>query len=214
MAMKRKLTGGGPQGALWGILEYLSKSKDNTNFVDSSKKFKIIDDLSILEIINLMSIGIASHNFKMHVVSDIPSNGYTIPGQNLKTQEYLDKICSWTEDNMMHLNKKKSKAMIFNFTRNFQFTSRTVMQNEVIDIIKETKLLGVMISDDLSWDSNTSFLVKRSNARMRLLHKLVDFKIPQSDLVSKKELNIRLFRHLVHYLLNSPLIINSLSIFC
>ena len=88
------------------------------------------------------------------------------------------------------------------------------MQNEVIDIIKETKLLGVMISDDLSWDSNTSFLVKRSKARMRLLHKLVDFKIPQSDLVSKKELNIRLFRHLVHYLLNSPLIINSLSIFC
>ena len=58
------------------------------------------------------------------------------------------------------------------------------MQNEVIDIIKETKLLGVMISDDLSWDSNTSFLVKRSNARMRLLHKLVDFKIPQSDLVN------------------------------
>ena len=210
MAMKRKLTGGGPQGALWGILEYLSKSKDNTNFVDSSKKFKIIDDLSILEIINLMSIGIASHNFG----TNISTNGYIIPGQNLKTQEYLDKICSWTEDNMMQLNKKKSKAMIFNFTRNFQFTSRTVMQNEVIDIIKETKLLGVMISDDLSWDSNTSFLVKRSNAMMRLLHKLVDFKIPQSDLVSKKELNIRLFRHLVHYLLNSPLNINSLSIFC
>ena len=48
---------GGPQGGLWGILEYLSQSNDNTNFVCPKKKFKFIDDLSILELINLLSIG-------------------------------------------------------------------------------------------------------------------------------------------------------------
>ena len=182
---------GALKGLSGGILEYLSQSNDNTNFVDSSNKFKFIDDLSILEIINIMSIGIASYEFKMHVASDIPSNGYIIPTQNLKIQDYLDKICSWTEDNMMQLNRKKSKAMIFNFTRDFQFTTRTVMQNEVINIIKETKLLVVMLCDDLSWDSNTSFLVKRAKARMRLLHKLVDFGITQSDLVNIYTLYIR-----------------------
>jgi hypothetical protein len=73
----------------------------------------------------------------------------------------------------MELNKKKSQAMLFNFTKEFQFNSRPVMEDEVLEVIKETKLLGVMVNDKLTWDGNTSYLVKRANARMRLLHKLV-----------------------------------------
>ena len=187
----RKLIGGGPQGALWGILEYLAQSNDNTDFVEKSKKFKFIDDLSILEIVNLMSIGIASYNFKMHVATDIPTNGYIIPSGNLKTQDYLDKICKWTSNNKMELNRTKSKAMIFNFTRDHQFTSRTTMENMNIEVIKQSKLLGVIICDNLSWDSNTAYIVKRANARMRLLHKLVQFSIPQDDLINIYVLYVR-----------------------
>ena len=68
--------------------------------------------------------------------------------------------------------------MIFNFTNNFQFTSRIEMEGETIDVIRETKLLSAMVNDRLNWDSNTLFLVKRANARMRLLHKLVEFSVP------------------------------------
>ena len=71
----RELNGGGPQGALWGILEYLSQTNNNTDFISPEMKFKFIDDRSILEIINLLSIGLSSYNFKSHVASDIPSNG-------------------------------------------------------------------------------------------------------------------------------------------
>ena len=46
------LNGGGPQGCLMGILEYLSQTNSNTDFSDPDDKFKFIDDLSILEIIN------------------------------------------------------------------------------------------------------------------------------------------------------------------
>ena len=179
----RILKGGGPQGALWGILEYLSQSNGNTNFINQDKKFKFIDDLSILEIINLMSIGIASYNFQMHVASDIPENGYYISNTNLATQTYLDKICKWTTENKMELNQKKSQAMIFNFSSKYQFSSRTLIDSATVDVVRETKLLGVMINDRLSWDSNTSYLVKRANSRMRLIHQLVDFCVPQDDLV-------------------------------
>ena len=179
----RKLIGGGPQGALWGILEYLSQSNSNTDFVEKSKKFKFIDDLSILEIINLLSIGIASFNFKNHVASDIQTSGLIIPSENLRTQNYLDKIYSWTKENKMELNVDKSKAMIFNFTKEYQFTSRTKMEDRNIEVIKETKLLGVFVNDNLTWERNTMNLVKRSNARMRLLHKLVEFGVSEPDLV-------------------------------
>ena len=187
----RKLKGGGPQGALWGILEYLSQSNKNTDFIDPDKKFKFIDDLSILEIINIMSIGISSYNFKTHVASDIPENGYFIPNINLKTQDYLNRICNWTTNNKMELNKKKSQAMLFNFTTKHQFSSRTLMDSDTVDIVKETKLLGVMIDDRLSWDRNTTLIVKRANSRMRLLHQLVDFSIPKGDLINIYMLYIR-----------------------
>ena len=136
----RTLKGGGPQGALWGILEYLSQSNTSTDFLENNRKFKFIDDLSVLEMINILSIGISSYDFKSHVASDIPTNGYYIPNENLHTQLYLDKISQWTNTNKMVLNQKKSNAMIFNFTKDFQFTSRTKIENETIDISLKTVL--------------------------------------------------------------------------
>ena len=52
----RPLPGGGPQGGTLGIEEYLSQSNDNVDFLNHDEKYKFIDDLSILEIINLISI--------------------------------------------------------------------------------------------------------------------------------------------------------------
>ena len=191
MSSIRTLNGGGPQGVLWGILEYLSQSNNNTDFPSENKKFKFIDELSILEIINLISIGISSNKFTNHVASDIPRNGYFVPPDNLLTQQYLEQICNWTSQNKMKLNTRKTNAMIFNFANEFQFSTRVSVENEVMDIIGEAKLLGVIINNDLSWDSNTNSLVKRANTRMRILHKLVEFDVPVEDLVTIYVLYIR-----------------------
>lgn len=187
----KSLNGAGPQGALWGILEYLSLSNDNTNYISMKDKFKFIDDLSILEKINLLCIGLSSYNFKDNVASDMIENGYFLNPDNLNTQTYLNKIADWTSQNKMLLNRKKSKVMNFNFTKNYKFSSRLAIENEVLETIQETKLLGVMINDRLTWDSNTSFLVKRANARMRMLHKLVEFDVPVEDLLTIYILYIR-----------------------
>ena len=108
-----------------------------------------------------------------------------------QTQEYLNKISKWTTDNKMELNKKKSKVIIFNFCKEFQVSSRLQIDDENIETIQETRLLGVMVNNKLNWDSNKSFLVKRSNSRMRILHKLVEFGIPQEDLINIYVLYIR-----------------------
>ena len=154
-------------------------------------KFKFIDDLTVLEKINLLSIGLTSYNFKNHVPSDIPTSGLYIPAKNLESQNHLDSISAWTKDNKMELNKKKSKAMVFNYTRNFQFSSRAQIEDEIIEIITETKLLGVIVTDDLKWDKNTLYLTRRANARMRLLHKLAEFSVPVEELVLIYTLFIR-----------------------
>ena len=115
-----------------GILEYLSLSNDNTSYISPQDKFKFIDDLSILEKINLLYIGLSSYNFKGNVASDIVKNGYFLPPENLETQSNLDKIAEWTRENKMMLNISKTKAMNINFTNNFQFSTRLSVDNQVI----------------------------------------------------------------------------------
>ena len=83
----------------------------------------------------------------------------------------------------MKLNKKKSSIMIFNFTYNYQFSTRLTINDTLLDIQKETKLLGVIITDDLSWGKNTSSLIKKAYARMQIIRKLYQFNIPIKDLV-------------------------------
>ena len=108
VSSSRCLNGGGPQGGLMGILEYLSQTNNNADFVPEDQRFKFIDDLSILEIINLISVGLSSYNLKEQIPSDIASHNQFVPAVNLNSQKYLDNLSKWTEENLMKLNVEKS----------------------------------------------------------------------------------------------------------
>ena len=51
-----------------------------------------------------------------------------------------------------------------------QFTTDIKLKGESLEIVDEVKLLGVVINNNLKWDKNTSFLVKKANKKMRMLH--------------------------------------------
>ena len=51
----------------------------------------------------------------------------------------MDKIRQWTQANKMMLNTKKTNAMIFNFSKQNQFTSRIKIEKETIKIVTQTK---------------------------------------------------------------------------
>ena len=104
----KKINGGGVQGATFGILEYLSQSNSNSNCVPIEDRFKFIDDLTTLEIINLLLVGISSYNLKAHIPSNIGIDQFYVSAKNLKTQEYLNQINKWTKNQMMEINAKKT----------------------------------------------------------------------------------------------------------
>ena len=54
VSSSKELNGGGPQGSTFGIWEYLSQSNHNTDNISESDRFKFVDDLSFLEIIQLL----------------------------------------------------------------------------------------------------------------------------------------------------------------
>ena len=166
-----KLKGGGIQGSHLGLLEYIMQSNNNTDGIPVDEKFKFIDDLTTLEIVNLLAVGITSLNIKVQVPNDIPTDNGYIPPESLITQKRVDAICEWTQKNKMKLNHKKSNIMIFNNTKHFKFSTRIAMNGEILPVVKKTKILGTILTDDLKWNVNTSELVKKGNQRLQLLRK-------------------------------------------
>ena len=86
---ERKLNGGGPQGAKFVIWEYLAQSNDNSDCVDPDYRFKFVVDLTIIEKVNLLIVGLVSFNSHVRIPSDIPNHNQVIPSEHLKSQEYV-----------------------------------------------------------------------------------------------------------------------------
>ena len=113
----------------------------NADCVNPEDRFKFVDDLTTLEIINLLTIGLSSMYMKSHVSSDVPQHNQYIHPDNLKSQKYLDAICEWTDKKKMVINEKKTKCMIFNFSKKYQFSTRLSLKNTNLEILDRTKLL-------------------------------------------------------------------------
>ena len=164
-SVPRKIKGGGPQGATLGILEYMSQSNNSSDCVDSGDRFKFVDDLTILEIVNLLTIGLSSYNIKKHVPSDIATHGQFIASEDLKSQDWLNQINDWTDRQQMIINQNKTKLMIFNYTEKYQFSTRLTLKGENVEVIDSAKLLGTIITSDLKWGKKHSNHCKKSKCK-------------------------------------------------
>ena len=135
--------------------------------------------------------GISSYNFKNHIASDIGVHGQYLPSENFQSQSHLDKIQQWTEDQQMELNSAKTKFMVVNFTKYFQFNTRIKLEETPLEEVDECRLLGLTITNQLSWHRNTEIIVQKANTRMIMLQKLYEFNLPTDEMLNIYILYIR-----------------------
>ena len=57
-----------------------------------------------------------------------------------------------------------------------------VVNNEKIETVKETMLLGTVITDNSNWDRNCEELIKKAYKRMQLLNYVASFTKSRQDL--------------------------------
>ena len=71
---------------------------------------------------------------------------------------------------MMKINYKKTKIIPFNFSRNYDFLPQLHFPEcEDLEVIYETKLLGVTITSDLSWSSHVDKITRRATKNLWIL---------------------------------------------
>ena len=110
-------------------------------------------------------------------------NSFYLPTENTFSQGCLNKISEGTAHNYMKLNSEKTKYMLINFCKSYQFNTRLYIQNEILHQIHQTRFLGVVVSDDLSWMQNTVLITKKANQKLIILRKLYKFNISKPDMI-------------------------------
>ena len=163
------LIGGGPQGTLLGGIEYLVQSNDNADYISPEDRFKYVDDLSLLQFVCLTGL-LVNYNFFNHVASDIGIDQKFLHANSIPVQNNLDQAVKWTNENLMKLNTAKCNYMIF--TRSQDFATRLTIDENKIERVKVSKLLGIWISEDLSWAKNCQEICKKAFSRLSMITKL------------------------------------------
>ena len=102
--------------------------------------------------------------------------------KNKKKVKKGKKKKSKVSQSSMNAKKTKAKAMIVNFSTKHRFSTRLTLKGENVEFLEKNKLLGTIIQNDLKWDLNTEFLVKKANARMELLRCVAGFGTSYDDL--------------------------------
>ncbi len=97
-------------------------------------------------------------------------------------QEATNQTVSWSKDNNLGINETKTKNMLISFGKDLHIPLLD-MNGTQIERVYHSKLLGVIISDDLKWGAHILYINSRAGKRIYYLRELKRSGVLQSDLV-------------------------------
>lgn len=83
-------------------------------------------------------------------------------GDERAYREEVRLFADWCRTNNLVLNVEKTKEMVIDFRRNQPVHAPIHINGTAVEIVKNTKFLGVHVADNLSWDLHTSSLIKKA----------------------------------------------------
>ena len=98
-------------------------------------------------------------------------------------QDEIDSAVLLSQQRKMLLNPLKTKAMLFNPHRIYDFVPTLTAGEEHIDVVEEQKILGYILRSDLKTISNTEYICKRAYKRMWILRRLKSLGCPVHELL-------------------------------
>ena len=148
---------GVPQGTKLGPILFLIMSNDAC--VDSEiPYYKYVDDLTLVESLK--------HTHLSHMQCEI------------------NKLCKWSEQNNMLLNPVKCSVMFVSFMKEPPPQFPLTIGNDILKVVSQAKILGLLLQNNLKWDAHILDLEKRCNRKLYMLRSLKKFNLPIRDLIT------------------------------
>ncbi len=98
-------------------------------------------------------------------------------------QDAADQLTDWSNENHTKLNGTKTKEMIITFAKGPPHIPLININGTEVERVKSTKLLGVIISDNLKWDLHVNSVCSKAGSRMHFLNHLSRSGLEPEELV-------------------------------
>ena len=141
------LSTGAPQGCVLSPLLFTLLTHDCTTTYSTNHMVKFADDTTPL-------VGLVTKDDETHYRNEV------------------NRLTTWCRDNNLLLNVSKTKEIIVDFRRGHTQHPPLTINGAAVERVSSTKFLGVHISEDLSWTTNTASLAKTAQRRLYFLRKL------------------------------------------
>ena len=98
--------------------------------------------------------------------------GHILPLDNSSVYSVLVNTQKYAEDHKMKINFRKTNLMIFNPCSSIDFLPEFSIEGNDLAVVEKMRLLGLIITPNLKWVSNTQNVVLKANKRMWILRRL------------------------------------------
>jgi hypothetical protein len=150
------------------------------------KHLKYIDDLSYLTSIDLKSkLAVNLDTNPIRPLAYHDRTGHFLPKEHCEISDQLDKLNNFVRENEMRINGEKTRVMLFNTAKKWDFTPTVSLGNTDanLEVVEQLKLLGIIVTSDMKWHANTAYLCERGFNRLWMLRNLKRFGASRSELL-------------------------------
>ena len=117
------------------------------------------------------------------IVDDTTASEKIEKGNFSNAQGLTDQIIEWSRANRVVLNPDKCKEMRICFARDPECFDAITIDGKELEVVKNAKLLGLTISDNLTWNAHVNEIIKKASKKLYYLVQLKRARVPPSDLV-------------------------------
>ena len=186
---RKMLPASTPQGAFLGILLFIiifngALLRPRIPRPDSMT-LKYVDDLSILQALNLRNTVKEEVSQRQFPLNFNERTMHFLPTEDNQLQQTLLDLETFTVDKQMKIKERKTNLMKFNFSLKYDFPPELHLNGfkDDIEVVKEAKLLGIILTDDLKWVANTNYICVKAYKKIWILRRLKVLKVDQDILL-------------------------------
>ncbi len=118
-------------------------------------------------------------------VDDITAVSISVEPNDLALQNAANQLSLWCSENGMSTNTKKTKEMLIYFGKKVSkdIVPQVIIDEKKIERINTFKLLGVILSSDLSWGPHVSYMLQKISKRYYIIFQLAKIGIVHHEIV-------------------------------
>ena len=115
-------------------------------------------------------------------MDDTTTSEVVVKGGVSHMQAIANRVIEWSRENRVQLNADKCKELRISFAKEQRALDPVIIEGKEVELVTSTKLLGLTIANDITWNDHLTVITKKASKRLYFLTQLKRAGVPKQDL--------------------------------